>query len=952
MAKGTKSKSNSASTSSAQRRITQLKEEQALLEQGSVAWKKIDATIEQIEKRLTNSLSNMEDFSESVASLGQYIGKNNKLFEAMSTFADDMSLSMNSIAQALNNPILKGADKFKKEVIKTADAYKNFGNTIAISKKKLEKQQITQSQYNQSILNGYEDLEEQIDRVEASLQGLSGTAKVFAQDTLKVLKDTKDRAEAFAKAAEKSKRNLEGIGFALDTISSTGIPGMDKLGDVIMKAKEGGMGLTLAIAALGAAIGKMVYDLGIAGNKVKTLAKYDKQLIGLNAKVQKSEQQIGLGQRGDGGDFGNRRNFVAEGAVLDFSNTITQMGIQFQAASKTALFGDKLGGVGYGAAQLQMAGISAETIATAMQDMASVMGSNVSGEFGADMALLAARTGQTSEGIASITDTFMRLGDVSAETAVNLQEGLRTMAKQANVNLGALMEDVAAASKDALSYQLKSPNAIAKAATFAASLGVKLKTVADAGRNMVLNYKDSIKAEMSLSAMLGRRVDLSQVRALFAAGRPEDALRALKSQGLDPSTMSIFAQESLKSALGGMSLDDIQKVTNRNGKTGGELEEENVKVGNKQFAISKTAAASAEAVGAAVAAAMTDIQRTQLEADKNMAIKEEEMNSKFLQGLKVAILQTEAKKDAEVGAGQGISMVIGSAVALVLTKGKGLATIAKTLTSGVGKTAVNKVLTTSGASISNGLKFNSAGRVINAQSGKYASTATANAFKSSQSLVQPAGTFAKPGMASSLTSNLANTAKAGFGSKVVSNLASSVKGVGGVLSVLTAAYEYKQRKDAGQTTLQAGAGTIGGTGGALAGAALGSAIFPVVGTIIGGAIGYWAGSSLADELTGANEPSVAAQGEVETQVEMSSAEIEKAVSEGNLLTSSEYAVELQQKMLVMMGLQTEILYDIASEQRAVTSVNLDGQKVLSLLNSRANAGYGVTRLTAINRKVQ
>ena len=952
MAKGTKSKSNSASTSSAQRRITQLKEEQALLEQGSVAWKKIDATIEQIEKRLTNSLSNMEDFSDSVASLGQYIGKNNKLFEAMSTFADDMSLSMNSIAQALNNPILKGADKFKKEVIKTADAYKNFGNTIAISKKKLEKQQITQSQYNQSILNGYEDLEEQIDRVEASLQGLSGTAKVFAQDTLKVLKDTKDRAEAFAKAAEKSKRNLEGIGFALDTISSTGIPGMDKLGDVIMKAKEGGMGLTLAIAALGAAIGKMVYDLGIAGNKVKTLAKYDKQLIGLNAKVQKSEQQIGLGQRGDGGDFGNRRNFVAEGAVLDFSNTITQMGIQFQAASKTALFGDKLGGVGYGAAQLQMAGISAETIATAMQDMASVMGSNVSGEFGADMALLAARTGQTSEGIASITDTFMRLGDVSAETAVNLQEGLRTMAKQANVNLGALMEDVAAASKDALSYQLKSPNAIAKAATFAASLGVKLKTVADAGRNMVLNYKDSIKAEMSLSAMLGRRVDLSQVRALFAAGRPEDALRALKSQGLDPSTMSIFAQESLKSALGGMSLDDIQKVTNRNGKTGGELEEENVKVGNKQFAISKTAAASAEAVGAAVAAAMTDIQRTQLEADKNMAIKEEEMNSKFLQGLKVAILQTEAKKDAEVGAGQGISMVIGSAVALVLTKGKGLATIAKTLTSGVGKTAVNKVLTTSGASISNGLKFNSAGRVINAQSGKYASTATANAFKSSQSLVQPAGTFAKPGMASSLTSNLANTAKAGFGSKVVSNLASSVKGVGGVLSVLTAAYEYKQRKDAGQTTLQAGAGTIGGTGGALAGAALGSAIFPVVGTIIGGAIGYWAGSSLADELTGANEPSVAAQGEVETQVEMSSAEIEKAVSEGNLLTSSEYAVELQQKMLVMMGLQTEILYDIASEQRAVTSVNLDGQKVLSLLNSRANAGYGVTRLTAINRKVQ
>ena len=44
MAKGTKS--NSGSSSSAQKRINQLKEEQALLQQGSQAWTKIEATIE------------------------------------------------------------------------------------------------------------------------------------------------------------------------------------------------------------------------------------------------------------------------------------------------------------------------------------------------------------------------------------------------------------------------------------------------------------------------------------------------------------------------------------------------------------------------------------------------------------------------------------------------------------------------------------------------------------------------------------------------------------------------------------------------------------------------------------------------------------------------------------------------------------------------------------------
>ena len=136
MAKGTQSNS-----SAGQRRITQLKEEQALLQQGSAAWNKIEATIEQIEKRLTNSLSNMEDFSDSVASLGQFIGKNNKLFEAMNTLADDMSGTMDSIAQSMKHELLDGASKFKKEVFKTADAYKNFGNTVATYTKKLAKQQ-------------------------------------------------------------------------------------------------------------------------------------------------------------------------------------------------------------------------------------------------------------------------------------------------------------------------------------------------------------------------------------------------------------------------------------------------------------------------------------------------------------------------------------------------------------------------------------------------------------------------------------------------------------------------------------------------------------------------------------------------------------------------------------------------------------------------------------------
>jgi hypothetical protein len=966
MAKGT------ASSSSAQKRITQLKEEQALLQEGSVAWKKIEATIEQIEKRLTNSLSNMEDFSDSVASLGQFIGKNNKLFETMNILADDMSLSMDSIAQAMKHDLLNGASKFKKEVFKTADAYKNFGNTVATSTKKLIRQQITTSQYNQSVLDGYEDLEEQIDRVEASIESLTGQSKQFAKETLNQLKNAKERTAEFAANAEKSKKNLEGMGFAIDTVASTGIPAMNELGGVIKAAAEGGVGLTLAFAAMGAALGKMAYDLGFFGDKLGTIASYDKKLAGLKGQIDAINQQVTLGI------FGGR-NFVKESAILDFSNTVAQMGIEFEAASKTALFGEKLGGVGYGAAQLQMAGIAAETIATAMKDASSAMGSNVSGEFGADMAILAARTGQTSEGIASITDTFMRLGNVSAETAINLQEGLRTMAKQANVNLGALMEDVAEASKDALSYQLKSPAALAKAATFAASLGTKFTDIANAGKNMVLNYKDSIKAEMSLSAMLGKRVDLSQVRALFAAGRTEDAIKALKAQGLDPSKMNLFQQEALKNATGGLDLNSLQKIATRTGRTGGELEGEKVKVGNGTFILSKNAAESAKAVGSAVASAMTAVQQTLLESDAEKARQTAiENNTQGLKDLMNSLNRTEMMKSIATGIGAAIPMLIGAVVMGIMGPrmlGKAMATALKNAGIGGAGAASAGAAGAAGSQFA-GLKMvGKHGNVHNA-AGKFVSKATADAFKASQGYVaSKGGVYYKPGSPQAnaimaarpggglpmstpagATSALSGVTAAGtsvlsgakpaFGARVGSNLKGGVRGMGGALTALFAAYDYKQRKDAGQTTLQAGAGAGGGAAGGLAGAAIGAAIsgpLAPIGALVGGMVGYFGGSSIADSLTGANEPMVESQ--QNTELALTEGQLAQAKASGDLLSDTAYTIELQKEMVAELGLATTLLYEIAdyNARGLFQSVNIDGKKVMEALASTSRKQFGVAR---------
>ena len=978
MAKTKSYSKGSGASSSAQKRINQLKEEQALLQQGSQAWNKIEATIEKIEKRLTNSLSNMEDFSDSVASLGQFIGKNNKLFEAMNTLADDMSLSMDSIAQAMKHDLLVGASKFKKEVFKTADAYKNFGNTVATSTKKLSKQQITQSQYNQTVLDGYEDLEEQIDRVEASIESLTGQSKQFAKETLNQLKNAKDRTAAFAAAAEKSKKNLEGMGFAIDTAASTGIPAMNELGGVIKAAAEGGMGLALAFAALGAALGKMAYDLGFVGDKLGTIASYDKKLAGLKGQIDAINQQVTLGI------FGGR-NFVKESAILDFSNTVTQMGIEFEAASRTALFGDKLGGVGYGAAQLQMAGISAETIATAMKDAASAMGSNTTGKFGADVAVLASRTGQTSEGIASISDTFMRLDGVSKEVSLNMQEGLRTMAKQANVNLGSLMEDVAAASKDALSYQIKSGPALAQAATFAQSLGVKFKTIADAGKSMVLNYKDSIKAEMSLSAMLGKRVDLSQVRALFAAGRPEDALRALKAQGLNPAQMNMFQQEALKNALGGMDLNDIQKIATRTGRTGGALGSEDVGKGNKKFLETKMSAESSKAIGTAVAQAMTEVQKTLLESEAEKARQTAiENNTAGLKDLMNSLNRTEMAKSIATGIGAAIPMLIGAALLAFMGPrmlGKALTTALKN--AGIAGAGAANAAGATGSQFA-GLKLvGKHGNVHNA-AGKFVSKAEANAFKASQGWVAdkhgvmwapkspqanaimaakpgglpmgtapeglPMGTTTSPVGGASILS----AAKPGVGARVGSNLKAGVRGMGGILTAVFAAMEYKDRKDAGQSTLQAGAGAAGGAAGGLAGAAIGAAIsgpLAPIGALVGGMVGYFGGSSIADSLTGANEPMVESQ--QNTELALTTGQVAQAKASGELLSDSAYSIELQKEMVAQLGLANTLLYQLTDAEKW-TSVSVDGKKIMEALQSTARKQFGIARnnltSTVVGRK--
>jgi hypothetical protein len=253
------------------------------------------------------------------------------------------------------------------------------------------------------------------------------------------------------------------------------------------------------------------------------------------------------------------------------------------------------------------------------------------------------------------------------------------------------------------------------------------------------------------------------------------------------------------------------------------------------------------------------------------------------------------------------------------------------------------------------------GNVHNA-AGKFVSKATADAFKASQGYVaSKGGVYYKPGSPQAnaimaarpggglpmstpagATSALSG-AKPAFGARVGSNLKGGVRGMGGALTALFAAYDYKQRKDAGQTTLQAGAGAGGGAAGGLAGAAIGAAIsgpLAPIGALVGGMVGYFGGSSIADSLTGANEPMVESQQNVETQ--LTAAGIQQAVTDGALLSDSAYAIELQKEMVAQLGLANTLLYQLTDAEKW-TSVSVDGKKIMEALQSTARKQFGVAR---------
>ena len=190
---------------------------------------------------------------------------------------------------------------------------------------------------------------------------------------------------------------------------------------------------------------------------------------------------------------------------------------------------------------------------------------------------LAVRLGTSATEVFKMADTFRLMNKTSAKTGANLVAGLEDLAKSNDMSPAQLYKEMADAQADILKYSSYTTEEYARQAIQLGNMNTSMASMMKASDSMVLNYKDSIKAEMSLSAMLGKNVNFAEVRAKLMSGDQAGGAAALKTAlgGQDINAMNPFAKQALSQATG-MGIQELMQLTqSKGGDAKGSLEEKN-----------------------------------------------------------------------------------------------------------------------------------------------------------------------------------------------------------------------------------------------------------------------------------------------------------------------------------------------------------------------------------------
>jgi hypothetical protein len=207
-------------------------------------------------------------------------------------------------------------------------------------------------------------------------------------------------------------------------------------------------------------------------------------------------------------------------------------------------------------------GLEAQDYYDIQKEIVGVLGdtARVSDSVAGAQAVITKNFGVSNKAAAETLQIFQSLGGVSENTAASLQLQTMELAKQSGVAPAKVLEDIAESSDAIYGAFRGNTEELITQAVQARRLGTNLKDVL-ATTDKLLDFESSITQELEASAFVGGQFNLSQARALRAAGdiagAQEEILRQIQRSG-DFREQDVFTQRALAEAAG-MTVDEIAR---------------------------------------------------------------------------------------------------------------------------------------------------------------------------------------------------------------------------------------------------------------------------------------------------------------------------------------------------------------------------------------------------------
>jgi hypothetical protein len=207
-------------------------------------------------------------------------------------------------------------------------------------------------------------------------------------------------------------------------------------------------------------------------------------------------------------------------------------------------------------------GVSIDDVYSSVLSLGNQLGNVhlVTSELVKTTSLLKSQLGISQKTTAAFLRNMASVSKTTLESQQNMAMMAGTMSEIAGIPLDVIMQDISSKTSTTLTMMSRLPNIVLRSTIELRRMGTSLNEAARSSRD-ILNFTDSVVAEMEASVLLGKSINLQLARELAyrrdLEGSTKEILRITKS--IDFENLDVFQQEAFATATG-KSVDELNRM--------------------------------------------------------------------------------------------------------------------------------------------------------------------------------------------------------------------------------------------------------------------------------------------------------------------------------------------------------------------------------------------------------